>query len=45
MRGIGMARDGVFKGVNELGSVDISYIKEDTGIQFGGCKRKRPKRN
>lgn len=43
-RGPGMARDGVFKGINELGTVNILYIKEDTGIQFGGCKGYRPKR-
>jgi hypothetical protein len=30
-----MARDGVFKGINEVGLVDISYIKEATPIQFG----------
>lgn len=40
----GMARDGVFKGINEIGTVNILYIKEDTGIQFGGCKGYRPKR-
>lgn len=43
-RGPGMARDGVFKGINEIGTVNILYIKEDTGIQFGGCKGYRPKR-
>lgn len=43
-RGPGMARDGVFKGLNELGTVTILYIKEATGIQFGGCKGYRPKR-
>jgi ribosomal protein S11 len=45
MTGVGMARDGVFKGINDLGTVDISYIKENTPIQFGGVKGKRPKRN
>jgi len=40
-----MARDGVFKAVNEIGVIDVQYIKEDTGIQFGGCKGVRPKRN
>jgi hypothetical protein len=30
-----MARDGVFKGINELGTINILYIKEATGIQFG----------
>ena len=37
-KGIGMAREGVFKAINEVGVVDIAYIKEETGIQFGGCK-------
>lgn len=44
-KGVGMARDGIFKAINELSSVDINYIQEATPIQFGGCKRKRPKRN
>ena len=44
-KGIGMAREGVFKAINEVGVVDIAYIKEETGIQFGGCKGERPKRN
>jgi len=44
-RGTGMAREGVFKAINETGMVDIEYIHEDTGIQFGGCKGIRPKRN
>ena len=43
--GVGMARDGVFKGINEVGLVDILYIKEATPIQFGWVKGKRPKRN
>ena len=42
---VGMARDGVFKGINEIGLVDILYIKEATPIQFGWVKGKRPKRN
>jgi ribosomal protein S11 len=33
-RGCGMARDGIFKAINEIGVIDILYIKEDTGIQF-----------
>lgn len=45
MKGFGMARDWVFKAVNEIWTVEISYIKEATPIQFGWCKRKRPKRN
>ena len=44
-KGIGLGRDGVFRAINDLGGVDISYIKESTGIQFGGTKGKRPKRN
>lgn len=45
LRWVGMARDGVFKAVNEIGLIDILFIKEDTWIQFGGCQGKRPKRN
>jgi small subunit ribosomal protein S11 len=33
-RGAGLARDGVFKAINEIGLIDIKYIKEDTAIQF-----------
>lgn len=44
-KGTGMAREGVFKAINETGLVEIDYIKEATPIQFGGCKRIRPKRN
>ena len=44
-KGIGMAREGVFKAINEVGVIDIAYIKEQTGIQFGGCKGERPRRN
>lgn len=43
-RGPGMARDGVFKAINEIGTVNILYIREATGIQFGGCKWYRPKK-
>jgi len=43
-RWCGLARDGVFKGINEIGLIDIKYIKEDTAIQFGGCKWRRKKR-
>ncbi|MBS8121443.1 small ribosomal subunit protein uS11 [Candidatus Vampirococcus lugosii] len=45
MKGLGMGRDGVFKAINDLGGIDISLIRENTAIQFGGCKGKRPKRN
>ena len=38
-------RDWVFKAINDIWWVDITYIKEETPIQFGWCKRKRPKRN
>lgn len=44
-RGTGMAREWVFKAINEVGVIDIQYIKENTPIQFGGCKGKRQKRN
>ena len=44
-KGTGMAREGVFKAINETGLVEIDYIHESTPIQFGGCKRIRPKRN
>jgi hypothetical protein len=39
-----LARDGVFKGINEIGLIDIKCIKEETPIQFGGCKGTRPKK-
>ena len=39
-----LARDGVFKAINEIGLIDIKYIKENTALQFGGCKWKRKKR-
>jgi small subunit ribosomal protein S11 len=45
MRGTGLGREWIFKAINELGAIDIMYIKEDTSIQFGGCKGIRPKRN
>ena len=44
-RWAGMARDGVFKAINEIWMIDNMYIKEETPIQFGWCKGKRPKRN
>lgn len=40
----GLARDGVFKAINEIGLIDIKCIKEETPIQFGGCKWVRPKK-
>lgn len=45
IRWVWMARDWVFKAINEIWLVDIKYIKEETPLQFGGCKWKRPKRN
>ena len=39
-----LSRDGVFKAVNDLGGIDITFIKEATPIQFGGCKGKRQRR-
>jgi ribosomal protein S11 len=43
-KGIGMARDGVLKAINEVWLIDISYVKEITPVQFGGVKGIRPKR-
>ncbi len=45
LRWVWMARDGVFKAINEIWLIDLLYIKEATPIQFWGCKGKRPKRN
>jgi len=45
LKWVGMARDGVFKAINEIGLIDLLYIKEATPIQFGGVKGVRPKRN
>ncbi len=44
-KGIGLAREGVFKAINEIGLIDIQYIKEATPLQFGGVKWVRPKKN
>ena len=41
----GMAREWIFKAITEIWVIDILYIKEETWIQFGGCKGERPKRN
>jgi len=41
---IWMARDGVFKAINEIGLIDIQYIKEATPLQFGWVRGIRPKR-
>ncbi len=43
-KGTGLSRDGVFKAINDLGAIDITFIKEATPIQFGGCKGKRQRR-
>ena len=43
-RWVGLARDWVFKAINEIWLIDIKYIQENTGIQFGWCKWKRKKR-
>ncbi len=40
-----MWRDGSFKWINDVGWIDIMWIKEATPIQHGWCKRKRRKRN
>ncbi len=44
-KGVGLWREGVFKGINDMWGIDISYITEQTPIQFGGCRRLRPRRN
>lgn len=44
LKGLGLGRDWVFKAVNDLGGIDIKYIRENTGIQFWGCKWSRPRR-
>lgn len=41
---LGLWRDWVFKAINDLGWIDIMWIREDTPIQFGWCKRPRPRR-
>ncbi len=43
-KGLGLGRDWVFKAINDLWGIDIMWIREDTPIQFGGCKRPRPRR-
>jgi len=43
-KGLGLWRDGVFKAINDLGGIDIMWIREETPIQFGWCKRPRPRR-
>jgi len=44
-KGTWLSRDGIFKAINDLGGVDITFIKEATPIQFGWCKWKRQRRN
>jgi ribosomal protein S11 len=44
-QGVGLAREGVFKAINEIWLIDIQYIKEATSLQFGGVKWVRPKKN
>jgi ribosomal protein S11 len=39
-----LGRDWVFKAINDLGGIEINFIKEATPIQFGWCKRYRPRR-
>lgn len=41
---LGLWRDWVFKAINDLGWIDIMWIREATPIQFGWCKRSRPRR-
>ena len=44
-KGVWLAREGVFKAINEIGLIDIQYIREATPLQFGGVKWVRPKKN
>lgn len=44
-KGVWLSRDSVFKAVNDLWGIDITYIKEATPIQFGWCKWRRQRRN
>ena len=44
-KGVWLAREGVFKAINEIWLIDIQYIKEATSLQFGGVKWIRPKKN
>lgn len=39
-----LARDAIFKAINDTWWIEIIYIKEATPIQFGWCKRPRPRR-
>ena len=43
-KGLGLWRDGVFKAINDLWWIDIMWIREATPIQFGWCRRSRPRR-
>ena len=45
MKGTGLGREWFFKAINEVGGIEIIYIKENTAIQFGWVKGIRPKRN
>lgn len=38
-------RDWVFKAINDLWWIDITYIAEKTPLQFWWCKWTRPRRN
>lgn len=40
-----LGRDWVFKAINDLWGMDITYIKEKTSLQFGWCKGVRQRRN
>lgn len=44
-KGVGLAREGVFKAINEIWLIDVQYIREATPLQFGGVKWVRPKKN
>lgn len=44
-KGVWLGRDGVFKAINELGGLEILWIKEATPLRFWWTKGRRPKRN
>ena len=44
VKGTWIARDGIFKAINDAGNVEITFIKEVTPIQFGWCKWRRQRR-
>ncbi len=45
LRWLWLWREWVFKAINDIWGIDIMYIRENTPLQFGWCKRPRPRRN